>query len=53
LINRQWKTNICEKTDADGKIFFRGFTGKYEIVANGKTVSVDLTKEKANITIQL
>ncbi len=31
LINREWKTNISTKPDADGKISFRGFRGTYKI----------------------
>jgi GH35 family endo-1,4-beta-xylanase len=37
LINHEWKTNITLKTDANGKISFRGFHGKYSIrIINGK-----------------
>lgn len=31
LINHEWKTNVSVKTDADGKVSFRGFHGKYLI----------------------
>ncbi|MDO4628497.1 MAG: endo-1,4-beta-xylanase [Planctomycetia bacterium] len=47
LINHEWKTNLTVKTDADGRIQFRGFRGDYELTwtdANGnvqtRTVSV-------------
>jgi endo-1,4-beta-xylanase len=31
LINHDWKTNVTIKTDANGKVNFRGFHGKYSI----------------------
>lgn len=31
LINHDWKTNITLKTDANGKVSYRGFHGKYSI----------------------
>ncbi len=31
LINKEWKTNISAKPDADGNVKFRGFKGKYRI----------------------
>ena len=31
LINKEWKTNLTAKPDADGKISFRGFRGTYKI----------------------
>jgi GH35 family endo-1,4-beta-xylanase len=31
LINHKWKTNTTVKTDANGKVHFRGFHGKYSI----------------------
>ncbi len=31
LINHDWKTDITLKTDANGKVNFRGFHGKYSI----------------------
>ncbi len=35
LINKEWKTSVKVKTDADGKIAFRGFRGKYRLTWNG------------------
>jgi len=32
LINKEWKTNLNQSLDSSGKITFRGFYGKYEIV---------------------
>ncbi len=35
LINKEWKTNISAKPDADGNVKFRGFKGKYRISWTG------------------
>jgi endo-1,4-beta-xylanase len=38
LINYEWKTNLKTKTDASGKVAFRGFHGKYliQVTVNGE-----------------
>ncbi|OQB42541.1 MAG: hypothetical protein BWY09_00445 [Candidatus Hydrogenedentes bacterium ADurb.Bin179] len=33
LINQEWKTEYTGKTDADGRLVFRGFAGNYQIKA--------------------
>ncbi len=33
LINQEWKTEYTGKTDADGSVAFRGFSGSYQIKA--------------------
>jgi len=35
LINREWKTRLNAKADADGKVAFRGFRGKYRLSWKG------------------
>jgi GH35 family endo-1,4-beta-xylanase len=49
LINRDWRTNLTATTDAEGKIQFRGFFGKYSVrvqVGNAsKEFEVDLSRE--------
>ena len=44
LINKEWKTNTTVQADADGKVQFRGFKGKYRITykdKKGKTQVVE------------
>jgi GH35 family endo-1,4-beta-xylanase len=44
LINQEWKTNTTVKADADGKVQFRGFKGKYRITykdKRGKTQTIE------------
>ena len=36
LINHEWKTNLSVKPDAEGKVQFRGFKGKYRITYKDK-----------------
>ncbi|MBE6211225.1 MAG: 1,4-beta-xylanase [Rikenellaceae bacterium] len=36
LINHEWKTNLSVKPDAEGKVRFRGFKGKYRITYKDK-----------------
>jgi GH35 family endo-1,4-beta-xylanase len=31
LLRRQWRTNETLRTDADGRVRFRGFTGRYQL----------------------
>lgn len=31
LINREWKTTLSVRTDAQGQVHFRGFYGKYQV----------------------
>ena len=31
LINNEWKTRTTVKADADGKVSFRGFRGRYRL----------------------
>ncbi len=33
LINQEWRTTVSAETDADGRLTFRGFHGRYEAVA--------------------
>jgi hypothetical protein len=40
----QWQTNLTVTADSEGKINFNGFYGKYQVVVNGKTFNLDLTK---------
>ena len=35
LITKEWRTSLTVKTDASGKISFRGFKGKYRVTWNG------------------
>ena len=44
LINHEWKTNLSVKPDAEGKVQFRGFKGKYRITykdKRGKTQTME------------
>ena len=44
LINHEWKTNLSIKANAEGKVEFRGFRGKYRITykdKRGKTQTVE------------
>ena len=46
LINNEWKTNTTVQADANGKVQFRGFKGKYRITykdKKGKTQVVEYT----------
>lgn len=47
LINHDWKTSLTLKTDAGGKISFRGFHGKYSVrvLINGKRKGEDYSFE--------
>jgi GH35 family endo-1,4-beta-xylanase len=40
----QWQTNLTVTADSLGRINFNGFYGKYQVVVNGKTFDLDLTK---------
>lgn len=51
LTLRQWRTNLSARTDAQGKLAFRGFHGRYELTAkapDGKDIKgvTDLTAAK-------
>ena len=35
LINREWRTNLSVATDADGRVSFRGFRGRYRLTWTG------------------
>ena len=35
LINREWRTNLSVATDADGRVSFRGFRGRYRLMWTG------------------
>lgn len=35
LINREWKTRLTVKADADGRVAFRGFKGRYQLSWTG------------------
>ena len=35
LINREWRTNLAVAADADGKVSFRGFRGRYRLSWTG------------------
>lgn len=42
LVNREWKTRTTVKADANGKVSFRGFKGRYRLTwkgADGKPVT--------------
>jgi len=44
LVCKQWRTDKQFQTDANGTAKLRGFYGLYEVIVNGKTLTVDLTK---------
>lgn len=41
LINREWKTKLDLQTDANGKVRFRGFKGKYAIKVSSHSASAE------------
>lgn len=40
LICREWRTRLTAKTDADGKIHFRGFCGRYRVSWRDKDADI-------------
>jgi hypothetical protein len=40
----QWNTDVTLPVDANGRIDFTGFFGKYQVTINGRTYNLDLTK---------
>jgi endo-1,4-beta-xylanase len=40
----QWNTDVTLPADANGRVDFTGFYGKYQVIINGKTYNLDLTK---------
>jgi endo-1,4-beta-xylanase len=48
LINREWKTNLSTKTDAQGKTRLRGFYGKYavKVTAGGRVQEFEVNVSK-------
>lgn len=59
LINREWRTSISTKTDANGQVLFRGFYGDYvtEVMRNGGRIlrsEFKLERAKPNVwTVRL
>jgi GH35 family endo-1,4-beta-xylanase len=52
LIKKQWWIDSMElTTDAAGKVSFRGWYGRYEIVVNGKTLPFTLEKSRTAATL--
>jgi endo-1,4-beta-xylanase len=45
-IGQRWHTALTARTDAEGRIAFRGFPGWYEIRENGRTQLVRLGRDK-------
>jgi hypothetical protein len=45
LINHDWKNNLAIESEADGRVRFRGFRGRYEIhaIADGQTKKFEMT----------
>ncbi len=52
LINRAWKTRAAGTADAAGRFSFRGFGGKYEIRAGGRTFEAHIAAGRSG-TVQL
>jgi len=56
LVERQWRTDVRTRTERDGHVRVRGFTGRYEVVATtpdgraGRTV-VDLGRAGGTATV--
>jgi hypothetical protein len=45
-IGQKWRTEATLKTDAEGRVSWRGFPGWYEVKVAGATKPVPLTKSK-------
>jgi hypothetical protein len=45
-IGQRWHTELTARTDADGRLAFRGFPGWYEIRENGQTRLVRLGRDQ-------
>lgn len=45
-IGKRWHTELTARTDADGRLAFRGFPGWYEIRENGQTRLVRLGRDQ-------
>jgi GH35 family endo-1,4-beta-xylanase len=54
LIHEDWHTRVEAKTDAEGRVAFRGFFGRYALSAAGSKTGFHLAKgEKAEVTVKL
>jgi hypothetical protein len=38
-VGGKWKTDVCLKSDKEGKVAFRGFYGRYEVTVTGNGAS--------------
>jgi hypothetical protein len=45
LINHEWRTNLTLKTDANGKMSFRGFHGTYLVKTEKEKVKKEMPLE--------
>jgi len=52
LIHEEWMTTTTVTTDAEGRYTFRGFRGRYQLTAAGKTTNFTLTAAQP-ITVTL
>jgi len=54
LIHETWHTRVEGKTDAEGRLAFRGFFGSYAVSAAGAKTGFHLAKgDKAELTVKL
>jgi len=52
-IGQKWRTEVTLKTDAEGRINWRGFPGWYDVKAVSQTKSVQLTKAQPKAPVTL
>ncbi len=52
-LGRRWRTEAVLKTDAAGRVTWRGFPGWYDVRATGQTQAVPLTKAKTQGEVRL
>jgi len=53
LVLKEWWTDTTGVTGADGRLAVRGFLGRYEVAAGGRTVSVDLPRAGTEVEVRL
>lgn len=52
-LGRRWRTEAVLKTDAAGRVTWRGFPGWYDVNVTGQTQAVSLTKAKPQGEVRL
>jgi GH35 family endo-1,4-beta-xylanase len=52
LVLKEWWTDATVTTGADGRAAVQGFLGRYEVTAEGRTVTIDLAKSGAEVEVK-